>query len=369
MPLSTLLRDESHSKYFETQSGRVLRKKLLGNHESHPVFYFIKEVTEIFIVTTELSGKGMHPQVASHICTAMLALKPRMLRESILNAKALLVNKRKTLPLRGAIADSVGDEKTHAEAIQDLERLFDSGSNFFPGALDASVATGQIMILGKQLEFIREKIEDMPKVRDKKSMRKTAKYIGKALMVAIRLHKNDAGKLLFEFFHANKDLRGSRYCLLGTWLFQDAVRTTNTELIYSALELDHPLNPAKKDRYKLDDDQVEFLVRSNNTTILDMLLRDGHILPNEECEGYTLLEYALEKRRRSVALVLLQHNADIDGPSSKVRVTALRYAVRQGYLRDVLFRSKMAKLDYPTTPEKSPLKMVKELAYQYNITK
>lgn len=375
MPLSKLLNDDDHSKYFDSQSGRILCKKLLNNTEKHTFLNYTREITDNFITKIAPDRRDFRPKVASQLCTAMMAVKPKTVKENILNARVLIANERKTIALLGSVAASVGDEATHSRAIQGLDALFESDSKIFPSALDAAIATNHLHILREQLKFIDDEIKDMPAARNWKSMRKTAKYIGKALMVAIRLHRNTAGAMLFEFLEKNKDLRDSRHGLLGTWLFQDAVRASNETLMYRALELDLLVGPTKRmigpqDRCKLKDVHIKFLFKPNNTTILAKLLHDGHILPNAECEGATLLTYALRLRRRGIAQVLLDYGAHVNGLTSKDGVTALWYATKQGYHGDVLFLlQRGATPDYPSTKTRSPLKMAQEYRFNYSKTK
>lgn len=206
-------------------------------------------------------------------------------------------------------------------------------------------------------------------------MRKTAKCIAKALTVAIRLHRNSAGTILFDFLDGNLALRGSCSPDLGTYLFQDAVRSTNTTLISRALDLDNRAPVAKRDtehsfRYELNRKQIEFLFRSKNTAVLGMLLRDAYIRPNDHIEGLTLLAYALKMHRRPIARTLLDHGADVNGLSPKDGVTALWYATKDGYYHDVLLLFENgAGPKYPDTPEKSPHQLQQDRWYDYQKTK
>lgn len=91
------------------------------------------------------------------------------------------------------------------------------------------------------------------------------------------------------------------------------------------------------------------------------LLTDGHLDPNQDHLGRTLLAHALRCRRRDIALLLLKHGAEINGTSAYDGVTALWHAVTGSFYRYVLWLMQNgADPDFPNISEKSPLQMAEK---------
>lgn len=166
MDLEELLANDRYSKYFYTQSGRVLAKRIVKSGEHNPVLCFIKAITSRFITATKPNRDGVLTQFIHQISDAMMGLDHRTLLNNILGTRIGVKTELHRLGLLVAVAASVGDIHTCSGAIQKLDTLFESGSEFFPNALNASVASGHLEVLRELPSFIDTQIKDMPKARD-----------------------------------------------------------------------------------------------------------------------------------------------------------------------------------------------------------
>jgi ankyrin repeat protein len=364
--LPRIIDDTQMATYFESQGGEILHKKVLQlKPERHPVLVFLKKLLRLLITPKDPDTERLHGRLAARICHAMMALDPRALKARLMDVKTSIVLDRTSATLKAAVAASIGNVAMMHRNVHKLDCLCDNGGVSFPNALSAAVASNRIKALQQQLVYISDAIKDMPKARNWKPMRNTAKYIGKALTVAIRLHRNVAANILFDFFDSNEALKKSRPLMLGEWLFKDAIRNTNKALLYRILDLDLTAKVVEtasgpQPRYDLERDYLEFLLKFDKGSVLTMLLQDGHIDPNQDFGGTTLVASALAFRRRHLAHILLENGADVNGLTRRDGVTALWHAVEESYHWDVLFLLRHgADPDFPKDPKKSPFHRTK----------
>ncbi|CAN9328900.1 unnamed protein product [Alternaria alternata] len=174
-----------------------------------------------------------------------------------------------------------------------------------------------------------------------KNMRNTAQKIGKALCMAIRLHKNVAGNLLFDFRDKNELFARFAPDELGNWLVNNAIGYCNIDLLYRVLEVDHPgfvahIDGGSNGYYDLTSQTMKTLCRRGRTEMWEMLLKDGIVGPDKVYFNKTPLQYALQRRRYDIAHILIENGAAIDGITPEGH-TILWLASNEGHSKDVEF--------------------------------
>jgi hypothetical protein len=217
-------------------------------------------------------------------------------------------------------------------------------------------------VLKDILQHLAENVEDKRDFDSFKEMQNAARKLGKALCVAIRLHKNEAGHKIFDF--RNKNVRFSRFRPgeLGDWLFSDVIKYKNTSLLYQALGENCSGEPVQtahglRMRYNICSQYNEPLYTRGSAEMCDMLLKDQTLDPNYD-DGKTPLRYALEKRRYDIARVLIENGARVDAVPRYTtdKATALWGAAKNGHVKDVEFLLRHgANPDYPGGVKDSPI--------------
>lgn len=93
--------------------------------------------------------------------------------------------------------------------------------------------------------------------------------------MAIRLHKNVAGNLLFDFRDKNELFARFAPDELGNWLVNDAIGYCNIDLLYRVLEVDHPgfvahIDGGSNGYYDLTSQTMKTLCRRGRTEMWEM---------------------------------------------------------------------------------------------------
>jgi hypothetical protein len=333
------------------------------------VIAFIKQAVDFFMTIRAPESKVSRRRYTAEFCAAMMAVDLGVLCASL--KKQYTEYFSNMTVLQPAICAAFGDVEWLRRNVHSWKLLFNSPCPLLPSPLHAAVATNQLKTLEYQLGYIEK---EWLQARYKNDLSRVklefTKHIRKALESAIRMHKDDAGHMLFDAVEGAMELRSSLPSGLGEWLYKDAIRYDSVSLIYRTLDLlRRPLQGTKRpfgpvDRYKLDNKKTGFLFRFGTTAMFTRLLSDGHLDPNGDRLGHTLLSEALRFRRRDIALLLLKHGADVNRVSASSGVTALYHATTGAFYQDVLLLLKHgADPNFPKDPSKSPLQKAEKFCF------
>jgi hypothetical protein len=302
----------------------------------------IRTLIDTIVESKGLDSKRNRVEYTANICQAILALDPQEVYDYLvgvknINAPAPMWSSQ---DIPSSVASAIGDLETLRNRVHDPSEIFYQWCDFFPNALNAAVASSQLEALQFQLDCITHTIQGMPKAGDWTSMRMVAGKIGDALSVAIRMHRNVAAHMIFDFLENNVELRKSASSYLGECLFKDAVQYGNNTLLYRTLDFDQVngsvrKEKASKQRYELKSEYVDSVLSVGKAKTLVMLLQDGHLDPNQGRDT-TLAYHALTYGRPDLARILLENGADVDAPAKRsAGKTALWHAVSCGNQRTV----------------------------------
>lgn len=336
-----------YSELFEFHGGAVLSKKALrtGNPTIH-ILRFTQAVVDNLLKQQwlhDLQSEQHRFQYTRGVCDALMALDKEKLRGH-LKAKSIInqaVESENLYDIMPAVAAAIGDTELLLRHIASHEDLYTSACKLFPTALEAAVASGHTDILSCMLSYLKNNVKGKPEVDSWDEMRCAARGISQALRVAIRLHKMDAGNLIFDFLADNRVFSGSTSKYLGERLIKDCMTSGNGALIYGAFAYDlggsyHSSDKGTLGKLPLDEFEESFLFKFGHPNALRHLIRNGQFDPNKWAQYRPPLNYALAKRRYDMARVLLENGADVDARTKKLGgKTALWQAAEQGYINDV----------------------------------
>jgi hypothetical protein len=208
---------------------------------------------------------------------SMMALDPKYLCRYIKGTET--VNKEnRPLSLKDmmmAIAAASGDITLFKNPALTPVMLLKQSHDLLPSALKAAIVADQYTVLEHVLEYLVEHVKEKRDSGSWKDMRNAAQKIGKALCMAVRLHKNAAGNMLFDFREKNKLFAKFAPLELGDWLVNDAIKYCNTTLLYHVLEVDNPgfvahIKNGSKGHYSIDRQTMETLYRRGGSKIWNM---------------------------------------------------------------------------------------------------
>lgn len=175
-------------------------------------------------------------QYTLQISNSLMAIDSELLHEYLTRRKTLDVFQPCLLAdIRPAIAAALGDSSILLRSTISYQDLVSTSCELFPNALNAAVASGQTEVLSVALKYITDNVKGKPQAENWDDMRLAARSIGQALRTVIRLHKNDAGRMMFDWLYSNRVFRDSMTLYFGEQLVKDCLRYGNGELIYGAM--------------------------------------------------------------------------------------------------------------------------------------
>jgi hypothetical protein len=311
----------------------------------------------------DLQSEQRRFQYTRGVCDALMALDKKKLRghlkdKSIINQAVESQNLYDIMP---AVAAAIGDTELLLRHIASHEDLYTSTCKLFPTALEAAVASGHTDILSYMLSYLKTNVKGKPEVDSWIEMRCAARGISQALRVAIRLHKTNAGNLIFDFLADNRVFSGSTSIYLGERLIKDCMTYGNGALIYGAFAYDsrgsyHSNDKGTLGELPLNESEEFFLFKFGHPNALRQLIRNGQFDPNKWAQYCPPLNYALDKQRCDMARVLLENGADVDArPKERDGKTALWRAAEQGHINDVKLLLEHGAQPSHKKPDLSPL--------------
>jgi hypothetical protein len=207
----------------------------------------------------------------------MMCLEPKYLHEYIKGTE--IVNKEKRpcflKDMMLTIAAASGDTAPFKEPNLTPAMLPKQSHDLLPSALKSAIVAEQYTALERIFEYLLDNVKGKRDSGSWKDMRNVARKVGKALCIAIRLHKNVAGNMLFDFRDKNELFAKFAPVELGDWLVNDAIMYCNTALLYRALEIDNPgfiahVKDGSKSHYSLDRQAMETLYRRGGIEIWNL---------------------------------------------------------------------------------------------------
>jgi hypothetical protein len=297
----------------------------------------IRTLVDAIVETKSLDSGRNRAEYTANICHAFLALDPQEVHDYLVGVKNINTSAQmwSSQDIPSSVASAIGDLETLRNRVHSLSEVFNQWYDWFPNALNAAVACGQTEVLQFQLDCITHTIQGLPKAGDWTSMRMIARKIGDALSIAIRLHRNVAAHMIFDYFESNNKLKESASSHLGESLFKDAVQYGNNALLYRTLDLDQASGSVRrgkalKQRHKLRSEYVDSVLSIGKAKTLVMLLQDSHLDPNQGLKT-TLVYHAMTYGRPDLARILLENGGDVDAPAKRSSgKSALWHAVSCG---------------------------------------
>jgi hypothetical protein len=228
-------------------------------------------------------AKAIEPDTALYaarvmvLCISTTAIEPRYLCAYIKGVE--IVNKEKRpcslKDMMLAVSAASGDIAPFEKPTLTPALLLRQTHDLLPSALKAAIVADQYTILERMLEYLVENVKGKRDSGSWKNMRNTAQKIGKALCMPIRLHKNVAGNLLFDFRDKNELFARFAPDELGNWLVNNAIGYCNIDLLYRVLEVDHPgfvahIDGGSNGYYDLTSQTMKTLCRRGRTEMWEM---------------------------------------------------------------------------------------------------
>ncbi|KAI4711387.1 hypothetical protein J4E89_003952 [Alternaria sp. Ai002NY15] len=337
--LAKFLDDRLSTRLFEQHGSDVLYETAMRPETlKNQVIHFIRD-----IVKASEPDSTLRSRQTMIICVSIMAVEPKYLRAYIQGTD--IFNKEKwPVPLADmlpAIAAASGDIELFKNPTLTPALLLKQSHDLLPSALKAAIAADQFNMLERILKYL---VDNVKRKRDSgswKDMRNAAKKIGRALCTAIRLHKNVAGNMLFDFREENKFFSTFAPDEMGDWLVNEVSKCDNTALLYRVLEVNNPgimahVKKGTKRYYSLNSQSFESLYRRGGIKIWSMLLEDGVVELNKVCSDKTPLQQALKRRRYDIAGLFINKGASINS-ITKDGNNILWEAANDGYEKDVKF--------------------------------
>jgi hypothetical protein len=235
-----------------------------------------------------------------------------------------------------AVAAALGDSKMLQKHVTSHFDLLRNKFELFPNALDAAVASGKTQALSSILRYLKHHVKGKPLAPTWKEMRTAARGIGHALRTAIRLHRTQAGMMIFGFLAVNDDYRSSIGFSFEDNLVKDCMRYGNVDLMYGAFVYQQQgrYDPADNERMALSpmsQDEQKFLLRCGRPGALRSLIKHGLFNPNECSPPISPLQLALGQRDYKTARKILEHTSIDAVASSETGRSALWLAAQAGH--------------------------------------
>lgn len=236
--LAKFLHNTSSARLFEKYGGEILHKFAMSRRttKNQAVDFFRGLAKAIELDNALYAARVMV------LCISTTAIEPRYLCAYIKGVE--IVNKEKRpcslKDMMLAVSAASGDIALLEKPTLTPALLLRQTHDLLPSALKAAIVADQYTILERILEYLVENVKGKRDSGSWKNMRNTAQKTGKALCMAIRLHKNVVENLLFDFRDKNELFARFAPDELGNWPVNDAIGYCNIDLLYRVLEVDHP---------------------------------------------------------------------------------------------------------------------------------
>jgi hypothetical protein len=341
-----IFRSSNYSQLFKVFGGRIMSNRMLYFSRTHPVMAFIERILSYAFELPWVDRsqyENLRVQFTRQIFQCLMATDEDLLheyltRERILGDALILGLLADTIP---AVAAAIEDADMLLCHVDKPTALLQQSSELFPNAIDAAVASGNMEVLSVILDYLKHNVKGKPEAQTWEEMRAAARGIGQGPRVVIRLHKRDAGLMIFKFLADNGVFRKSTGLFFEHQLVRDCMRHGNVDLIYGSFAFKElgSYDPAETEKPVLSTiakDEENFLFKHGHPSTLRALIKHGLFDPNACKQSTSPLQFALSKWDYKRARILLDHGAKVDAVTSKeTGNTALWIAAEAGHDMDV----------------------------------
>jgi hypothetical protein len=387
--IEAILENSQYRSVFRHHGGAILSNKVFTSPEiPEAIVSFVKSSMEYMLEYRKGEKRQKTKDMLQYrykldICSAMQALDRETMKGYLTGLGTPAVLYLWTMyDLKLPLAAAVGDIGMLKDMLT-LPQLLPPHCELFPTAMEAAVGANQMESLNVILEWVATNIKGKRETGSWDQMRSAAPIIVRALQVAVRLHKTNAGSMMLEFLSNNLDIKNSMGPSFGKFLVKDCMRSGNTPLLHIAFSMYKtntftPWNSVKPKMWDLWSSDLENIFKIGHKRVMRVYLQTGQLHPNHfSCkfsdlhanedpllETKTPLVFAIEKRRYDLARTLLEEGADINGfCNDGLGTTALYQATCRSYYKDVQFLLSMgADPDFTKTPRLSPLRNAKTMS-------
>lgn len=367
LSFATIIHNTSFARLFRFHSNAILRAKVLRDRDSDSVVIaFIQRIVNYLPKSRNLTSaqkEKQHARYITNICDAMQALDYKSfvvcLTVERFEEPLALWTEQRLVPALAAATGHAGAVKPSAI----VAKLQQPNCPLFPDVLAAAVAAGQDGSLQIVLQVLLENVKKGSRIKGSwEEMRKVSRSIGEALKVAIRMHKNTAAAMIFNFFAKNTAFKRSTLLHMGDQLTETSLVHENRHTIVQSLKFD--LSKEDKSAEEMSGPvppscatAIRVLFKKSSKKMLRYLIELGQIDPKsftrhqepgryissseEDILDITPLKLALLSRRLDLARVLINHGAVVDTPLPASNHTCLHEAVENGHIEDTRFLLQM----------------------------
>ncbi|KAH8726651.1 hypothetical protein GQ44DRAFT_825641 [Phaeosphaeriaceae sp. PMI808] len=338
--------DKTFQTLFMIYGSEILTKRALSSREpQNNLLQFVRcSVVSLLRARSPQASEleKLRAQYTYQICKVLMTLDIKTLSKALLGTVATSTMAESMFQsLLPALAAAVGAIVLLKRSVKTYPELLLTKIKIFPNALDAAVASGKTKALSMILDYLQKHVKRRPEARTWNEMRTAAHTIGGALMLAMRLHRTDAGNLIFKFLYKDDAMRQSMPLSFNKTLVNEGIEMRNKQLLYGALVFGkRAYNPADYgllENVQVDKSAMEFAFRSGNWGALRSLITNGFLDPNDsevhKSPLYYALSYCFRHTRCQVASILLENGADpkaiVDGKS------ILWHTAKWGYYDEV----------------------------------
>jgi hypothetical protein len=308
-------------------SGEILSKKILRPRTSpRDGAIYVRRIVGHVLRQLWLSARDadrLRSQYTRLVCKTLMGLEHNDLRD-------LLTGKRNihdftpavsVYAIMPAVAATIGDVDMLLRSLLHPDDVLKPGCDVFPSALTAAVSADSIVALKVILKYVKAKLRRRFDGKNWYEVREAVRAFGHVVQVAIRLHRNDAGRIIFRFLHANPDFRGSlgQSTFFGNQFVKDCIRHGNTDLMESALAYSRIGNSklvrtGQPPKYSLTEWEESFLLKRGHPKAVEACIKLGFCVPKPGNAKTTPLQQALENEFMSMAHCLVEKGADVNAP-------------------------------------------------------
>jgi hypothetical protein len=217
-----------------------------------------------------------------------------------------------------AVVAALGDVDMSLRCVLSPTGLLTPSCELFPNALDAAVVSGKTEVLSVILNYLNTNVKGKPERETWDEMRSAAVSVAHVLRGAIRLHINDAFKLILGLLGNNTKSKGSMPLEFGSQMMKDCMRNDNVDVLdkileYRSMRKDNlqNANGSPSQRYILSPNDLVLLHDFGHPRALHNLIESGHLdVSRVKLEGSADLKYPDQKQAYNLVRALVDHGGD-----------------------------------------------------------
>jgi hypothetical protein len=313
------------NRAFTQYGGASLYRRFATSKDD--VTKFLKELVDALVFLEGSRSATVRKRYTYDICYAVTGIiyqRPVIFHMALPNCYS-----GGTWPFQGAMVvavAAVGNVDLLRILTSSAKDLFRCDCLFFPNALYAAVAIGQMEALRWMVHYLQTT----------GSSGAAEHELAEALWVAVRTNQIDAGRIILQSLSSTAVSDSGMGNIDGA--VTECMRTGNIELLPAILQYrqTHDAVQVDENGFGIYDQEVDILFQEGSCYGLQELIKKGIIQPHKM--GHHLpLDRAVEENRYDLARILLKRGADIDARDEWEGLTVLQYAARRGCPPNVKF--------------------------------